>query len=414
MKEGKNTNNGITLIALVITIIVLLILAGVSIAMLTGQNGILTQAQNSKTQTEYSTAEEKVELAVMGGRNNRGNLMADKVADEITNQGGTLENSTFPLLTKMDNYSFIIDENGKVTSYKAISEITGSEDKNTVTLDSTKKNQVVVPAGFKVVNPSATVQDGIIIEDVSHEVTKGSQFVWIPVGTINKNDGNTSEIKLNRNAKVMWLSPYTENPTDRLLYSANANGTNSKYCWETLKDNAENNIANAKDILDFKNKAINSHGYYVGRYEARVSSAREANSTNPTQITEKSTDFVCNYITQNISSELSRKMYNDSNFESDLINSMAWDTAMTYLDTCSGNSSYSSSSLNNSYTNTGTTTDVACNIYDMAGNYNEQTTETCESGVGYWITRRANLRNIAQVPSQSNLNGESFRPILYL
>ena len=43
---------GITLIALVITIIVLLILAGVSIAMLTGQNGILTQAQNAKTTTE--------------------------------------------------------------------------------------------------------------------------------------------------------------------------------------------------------------------------------------------------------------------------------------------------------------------------------------------------------------------------
>ena len=48
--KGKTNkkNNGITLIALVITIIVLLILAGLSIAMLTGQNGILTQAQNAK------------------------------------------------------------------------------------------------------------------------------------------------------------------------------------------------------------------------------------------------------------------------------------------------------------------------------------------------------------------------------
>ena len=44
----KKKENGITLIALVITIIVLLILAGVSIAMLTGDNGILTQAQNAK------------------------------------------------------------------------------------------------------------------------------------------------------------------------------------------------------------------------------------------------------------------------------------------------------------------------------------------------------------------------------
>lgn len=55
----KNTG-GITLIALIITIIVLLILAGVSIAMLTGQNGILTQAQNAKQATEGAAAKEKV------------------------------------------------------------------------------------------------------------------------------------------------------------------------------------------------------------------------------------------------------------------------------------------------------------------------------------------------------------------
>ncbi len=54
---------GITLIALVITIIVLLILAGVSIAMLTGQNGILTQAQNSKQVTEEAAEQEKRKLS---------------------------------------------------------------------------------------------------------------------------------------------------------------------------------------------------------------------------------------------------------------------------------------------------------------------------------------------------------------
>ena len=49
---------GITLVVLVVTIVILLILAGISIAMLTGQNGILTQAQNSKTVTENKSAEE--------------------------------------------------------------------------------------------------------------------------------------------------------------------------------------------------------------------------------------------------------------------------------------------------------------------------------------------------------------------
>ena len=59
----KKKENGITLIALVITIIVLLILAGVSIAMLTGDNGILTQAQNAKNKTEEAQANEVSDLA---------------------------------------------------------------------------------------------------------------------------------------------------------------------------------------------------------------------------------------------------------------------------------------------------------------------------------------------------------------
>ena len=60
MREQK----GITLIALVITIIVLLILAGVSIAMLTGENGILTKATQSTKETAKGEAVEAVKLAV--------------------------------------------------------------------------------------------------------------------------------------------------------------------------------------------------------------------------------------------------------------------------------------------------------------------------------------------------------------
>ncbi len=67
-------NKGITLIALVITIIVLLILAGVSIAMLTGQNGILTQASNAKSDTVKAEIAEKVNMAVQAA-------YAQKVAD---------------------------------------------------------------------------------------------------------------------------------------------------------------------------------------------------------------------------------------------------------------------------------------------------------------------------------------------
>lgn len=51
---------GITLISLVVTIIVLLILAGVSVSMLTGQNGILTRAAESKEKTEIASEREEI------------------------------------------------------------------------------------------------------------------------------------------------------------------------------------------------------------------------------------------------------------------------------------------------------------------------------------------------------------------
>ncbi len=59
----KEKTKGITLIALVITIIILLILAGVTIATLTGENGILTKAQKAKEQTEIASQEEQRKLA---------------------------------------------------------------------------------------------------------------------------------------------------------------------------------------------------------------------------------------------------------------------------------------------------------------------------------------------------------------
>lgn len=56
---------GITLIALIITIIVLLILAAVSIATLTAENGILSKAKIAKIRTEYTSAKEIIELKLM-------------------------------------------------------------------------------------------------------------------------------------------------------------------------------------------------------------------------------------------------------------------------------------------------------------------------------------------------------------
>ena len=85
LKNTLRRNKGITLIALVVTIIVLLILAGISISMLTGQNGILNRAQEAKSKTEKGSAREELELAITS-------LGMDY---HINGQGGTFRDYIF-------------------------------------------------------------------------------------------------------------------------------------------------------------------------------------------------------------------------------------------------------------------------------------------------------------------------------
>ena len=314
----KETQKAITLIALVITIIVLLILAGVSIAMLTGQNGILTQAQNAKTTTENKSAEEKVKLSVMGARADDGTLTVEKLRTELANYGGTVEGDTFPVTATVDGKSFTVDNKGNVTSTGSsdqtpteqgtLGTVTGSETKNTTVKDSLG-NQVVVPAGFKVVNKDANVTDGIVVEDVSHSATAGSQFVWIPVGDVIKDSaGNKETITLGR-------------------YDFDDKGNATAFSESFTEDTATNHNSSykntiAKDIEDFKNKVNNiTHGYYIGRYEARDKDAtktRTRSSSKTNQVVCTANNYVYNYITQYQAAVLSRGMYNDRNFESDL------------------------------------------------------------------------------------------------
>ena len=151
MKLNLKERKGITLIALVITIIVLLILAGVSIAMLTGQNGILTQAQKAKTTTENKSAEEKVKLAVMAARSQSedASLDLEKLTAEVTtNYGGQVDGGAFPATVTIDGKTFTVDSNGNVTSKDSetagkvtIIEGDGKSVGNIIEVTSTKKTK---------------------------------------------------------------------------------------------------------------------------------------------------------------------------------------------------------------------------------------------------------------------------------
>jgi FlaG/FlaF family flagellin (archaellin) len=151
MKLNLKERKGITLIALVITIIVLLILAGVSVAMLTGQNGILTQAQKAKTTTDNKSAEEKVKLAVMAARSQSedASLDLEKLTAEVTtNYGGQVDGGAFPATVTIDGKTFTVDSNGNVTSKDSetagkvtIIEGDGKSVGNIIEVTSTKKTK---------------------------------------------------------------------------------------------------------------------------------------------------------------------------------------------------------------------------------------------------------------------------------
>ena len=342
-----------------------------------------------------------------------------------------------------EDYSIIVAEEGKYKIYIENGNIksdekeikvrnlpTGIERTNTTIQDSLG-NQVVVPAGFKIVNPDDNVEDGIIIEDVSHENTKGSQFVWIPVGTVIKEDKTTVDIPLKRyvfngDGTVNTDLTKTE-PGDQVQPTGY-----SYYHTEGLK-NSETVNTHAKDIETFRTKAENSHGYYIARYEARTTVERTSSTTNDqlTPITIKPDDYIYNYVTQPQAATLSQGMYRETPFESDLINSYAWDTATLFLQTFGNNTKYSiQGSLNKGGviaiygTNKLAVSqqDKICNVYDMASNCYEWSTETCNYNTYYCTFRGGSYHNDREEYTRTRGNlvpttcyyDDSFRPILYL
>lgn len=82
---------------------------------------------------------------------------------------------------------------------------------------------------------------------------------------------------------------------------------------------------------------------------------------------------IYNYVKQEQAAQLTKNMYSNNKFTSDLVNSYAWDTTIIFLQKCGTNSKYSiQKSLNKFLARTGTNNienkDIQCNIYDMSGN----------------------------------------------
>ena len=422
-RRNYSNQTGITLIALVVTIVVLLILAGVSINAIFSENGIIKRAQDAQNKMDQATQND------LDSINELNNWIDGKING--TTGGGTTGGDANPSTTP--KISTLV---GKVV------------DKNTKAEDA-YGNKITIPKGFKVVAHgtvagSATytysgdnipaVQDGIVIENG----TDGNQFVWVPVGTIkNKNnttntitlgryefDSNTGALKSNTPVQVASV----ENCTQEVTINTNYKELSVFRAGNSATDSTAQN-ATARNLEEFISTTLANGGYYIARFEA---------SGTASKITSKYNQTVLGNITQPDAAKAAREMYGEIKennklvYASDLVNSYAWDTAIVFIQTYSGKTDYAShneSKTTKAFTATGKNNDKYCNIWDMSGNALEWTTEystysgsssfsPCVSRGGFYYTVNGGVNGYTSYRNHNNTTSSGsvlgLRPLLYV
>ena len=441
--------------------------------MLSGDNGVLQRATDAKEQTEIGQEKEIVALAYNSALAKKvSNSNSDAVTDselnkELKGSGATARGNN-PIIVTFDNgNSYSVYNNGEINEYTPPQRITVAQAKsegtvfnsNTTLIDD-YENEVVVPKGFKIApgeNGSSTaVTGGIVIEDMSTE-TLGNQFVWIPIGSgIKKSASETVEITLGRytfdtsngTPTLVQNASKTDYSTGVALGISSYGNTTNFYEYVTNPEGTEYENIKAKALGSFISSAIDNGGYYIARYEAGIDGETDQynlagyniksdySGSEPTDSTKviardgsvkpviKSGAGVWNAVTQPEAATISRNMY--TNLNSDLANSYAWDTAIAFIQKCGTNANYANkNALQSSLTTTGnasdgTNNDKQCNIYDMAGNIYEWTTETSlgwpdsctnRGGLCYYNGSFTAFRNCNSSVYSDDTIG--FRPILY-
>ena len=191
-KEAK----GITLIALVITIIVLLILAGVTIATLTGDNGILKQADKAKTETTMGEEKEAIGLAYNGAKTEKlgGVITAGDLNTQFT-KNGTKATASGEGTIKVDfetGRSYTLDAHGKIEEWIDIA-------------------KYVKVGDFVDYNPTITTKDGT----TSVETSKLSYSS--PIGTATEHGNGNSVQNFTATEKTRWRVLSIENGVVELI-----------------------------------------------------------------------------------------------------------------------------------------------------------------------------------------------------
>ena len=385
-KRNYLKQSGITLIALVVTIVVLLILAGVSINALFGDSGIINKAKDAQNKMDQATQNDLDSI-------NELNNWIDGKTNGTTGGNETGGNTTlksYEEAGKDANNNGVLTENASYT-----------DSENTT---------VTIPKGFKVSNVAATestegeqtVSTGLVIQDAN-----GNEFVWVPVnytatGTLD-DDGLDSGFK------------------DTFKRST----TSSNYTEPYASGYGENGAEEKSDYLKMMKSVQKNKGFYIGRYEAGTKEPRTSSTTGISEVVVKRDAYPYIYVKWGGSMNtvgnvgavyLSKHMYDkkDIGATSTLCYGVQWDAAMRFV----ADSTHSTSNSTNwgnyydnawtitrttaKYAQTGSWTDItsnkektssesfllttgasdsfkAKNIFDLAGNVCEWTMEAFNS-----------------------------------
>ena len=334
LKEIKKSSKGITLIALVITIIVLLILAGVSIAMLTGENGILTQATEAKKANTVGAEKEQIQLAMQSLKMKKqaDNVSTIVTAEELQNQliadgakNVTVENGeSDSLVVKYadSKNQYTVNQNGEIGANGQTPDTPGTGESGN--LPSNENTKPFLPTGATVVEKD--LNKGVVIED-----SKGNYWTWIEVpksiyanatynggeAPANSEDYAKIESTMQKYAEAYRKSDYTDE-------------------WQ---EEAQHGFTSATEYNNHKKAMLKSvyenGGFYIGKYEAGTNTVRISADAELTTPVIKEGAYPYNYVTNKQAQEKSKELATGGRTGS-LMFGIQWDLVLKHIETKKG------------------------------------------------------------------------------
>ena len=336
LNKALKRNKGITLIALVVTIIVLLILAGISINALTGQNGLLNRAVESKESTGIAQTEEAIKVAVMdAATQGLGTITDANLKTALNNNVGAGKyeitgDETNGWTVTVDGKDYKISSTGNMEGTTSGGSSGGNQGGgtsggNTGSLPTGTGTTPYLPDAEKFEQVTGTdLASGLVIK----EKATGSEYVWVEVP-------RTEAVYPTAGLDISSFTDeeYTKIETDLHTYTNDYRKTG--YSDVYYADNTTGWFTGTGDYNAAKQKMLKSvyqnGGFWVGRYEAGIEVNRTKRGDATTVPLSKENLYPYNYVTRTQAKVLAEKVESGS-YTSSLMFGVQWDLVLKFIE----------------------------------------------------------------------------------